>query len=223
MDTCRGRGPLGDASRARRASLLRLAGCDIVVRTLTTLPKEDRELVGTDTPLAEETPEVGRREKEDFPLAGTKATLVPGFISSGVPDKSSFWPADTITGVEPEDAVREAADTATAAEATWGLGRMERRPGAFWECCATTMTIGCSSGGCESSPSPVFRFLAAVERASNRPVHIFILMYHHIGRYFKVQQAQLCQNPNLSECMFCVCFLLLLTCVYVCVCVCVCG
>jgi len=171
MDTCRGRGPLGDASRARRASLLRLAGCDMVVRTFTTLPREDRELVGTGTPLAEETPEVGRREKEDFPLAGTKATLVPGFISSGVPDKSSFWPADTITGVEPEDAVREAADTATAAEAMWGLGRMERRPGAFWECWATTMTIGCSSGGWESSPSPVFRFLAATERASNHPVH----------------------------------------------------
>lgn len=135
MDTGLGLGPLDEASRARRASLFRLAACcDMVERTLTILViREGMELTGMATPLLGETTEVGRSEKVCFPVAGTKATLVPGFTSKGVPEKSSFCPADTITGAPPVDAVSDAADTATAV-AMWGLGRMERRPGEFWEC-----------------------------------------------------------------------------------------
>ena len=157
MDTDLGCGLLEEASRARRASVFWLAAPAMVARMLTIFPSEEgtTPLTGTATPLPEGS--VGRREKGDFPVAGTKATLVPGFISSGEPEKRSFWPAETMTGAPPE----VAAETAMAV-ATWGLGRMERRPGAFWECWATTITMGCSSCGWGSSTSaPVFCFLAA--------------------------------------------------------------
>ena len=147
-----------EASRALRASLFLLDDGDRLGRKLSTLGR-DVPPFKFPPPLLTGTTDAGTRENVDFPDTGTSATLVPGLTSKGGAARSSFWPAETMTGAGLAATVLEEAVTAIAV-AMWGLGRMERKPGAFWECWATTITIGCCCTACwESLPSSSLGFL----------------------------------------------------------------